>query len=400
MRVSTLELYNQGSSTIDAAQSLLSQTQEELATGKSINSPSDNPVGASEIVQLSSASAQNTQYGTNLSSAKTLLAQTDSTLSSVNSVLTNVSTTLISANNSALSSSDRSALATQLQSQLNQLVSLANTQAPDGTYLFAGYSASTPPFSQGASGVTYSGDQGVRSMQVTPTRDMPVTVSGDSVFQKVRTGNGVFTTGSASSNTGSGSIDTGSVTDPTQLTGDSYSIAFSVSGGSTTYSVTDSTTGQTLSTGNAYTSGSAIDIAGMAVNVSGTPGNGDSFSVAPSTNQSIFATIQQAITSLTSNSTTSTAPGGLATAIQNIQQAISNTSNVQTTVGSSETELTTLAGINTSAGTSLTGQIGTLQQTDIAAAATNESEEQLVLTAAEQSFAKISGDSLFNYLQA
>jgi flagellar hook-associated protein 3 FlgL len=398
MRVSTLELYSQGSSTIDSAQSLLNQTQQELASGNSINKPSDDPVAAAEIVQLSSASAQNSQYATNLGSAKSLLAQSDSTLSSVNNVLTNVRTTLVSANNSSLSASDKSALATQLQSQLNQLVSLANTQAPDGSYLFGGYAASTPPFTQNGSSVSYSGDQGVRSVQVSATRDMPVTVSGDSVFQRVRTGNGVFSTASSSSNTGSASIDTGSVTNPSALTGDSYSIAFSVSAGTTTYSVTDSTTGQTLSTGNAYSDGSAIDVGGMAVSVSGTPANGDSFSIAPSTNQSIFTTIQQAITALNSGGTGSS--GSLATSIQNVDQAISSTSDAQTTVGSSESELTTLTGMNTTAGTALTSQIGSLQQTDMASAATQLSEEQLVLSAAEQSFAKISGDSLFNYLHA
>jgi flagellar hook-associated protein 3 FlgL len=221
-------------------------------------------------------------------------------------------------------------------------------------------------------------------------------VSGDSVFNRVRTGNGVFTTGSSASNTGSASIDTGSVTDPTQLTGDSYSIGFSVSGGQTTYSVKDTTTGTTLSTGNAYTGGSSIDVAGMAVTVSGTPANGDSFSVAPSTNQSVFTTIQNAITQLQSGSTGPA--GSLETSIQNIAQAISNTSDVQTTVGSTEDQLTALTTMTTAAGTALTAQISTLQSTDMASAASDLSEEQLVLSAAEQSFAKIAGDSLFNYI--
>ena len=397
MRISTLEQYTSGASAIDNAQSLLAQTQEELSTGKSINVPSDNPVGAAEIVQLASASTENSQYGTNLSSAKSLLAQTDKTLSSVNTLLTSVSTTLISANNASLNAADKTSLATQLQSQLSQLVSLSNTQAPDGSYLFAGYSAGTPPFTQTSSGVSYSGDQGVRSLQVSANRDLPVTVSGDSVFNRVRTGNGVFTTGSSASNSGSASIDTGSVTDPTQLTGDSYSIGFSVSGGQTTYSVKDATTGTTISSGNAYTQGSSIDVAGMAVEVTGTPADGDSFSVAPSTNQSVFTTIQNAITQLQSGTTGGA--GSLETSIQNIAQAISNTSDVQTTVGSTEDELTALTTMNTTSGTALTAQISTLQSTDMASAASNLAEQQLVLSASEQSFAKIAGDSLFNYLQ-
>ena len=364
-----------------------------------INVPSDNPVGAAEIVQLASASTENSQYGTNLSSAKSLLAQTDTTLSSVNTLLTSVSTTLISANNASLSASDKSSLATQLQSQLSQLVSLANTQAPDGSYLFAGYSAGTPPFTQTSSGVSYSGDQGVRSVQVSANRDMAVTVSGDSVFNRVRTGNGVFTTGSSTSNTGSASIDTGSVTDPTQLTGDSYAIGFSVAGGQTTYSVTDTTTGATVSTGNPYTQGASINVAGMAVEVTGSPPMATVFrSHRAPTRASLHHDPERHHAVAKWHHTGSA--GSLETSIQNIAQAISNTSDQQTTVGSTENQLTALTTSTTAAGTALTAQISTLQSTDTAAAASDLAEEQLVLTAAEQSFAKIAGDSLFNYLQS
>ncbi|PLZ00660.1 flagellar hook protein FlgE [Burkholderia sp. WAC0059] len=63
---------------------------------------------------------------------------------------------------------------------------------------------------------------------------------------------------------------------------DTYTVTFQVTGGTTTYSVVDSTTGTTLSSGNAYTAGDAIDLGdGETVTLSGTPADGDSATIAP-----------------------------------------------------------------------------------------------------------------------
>lgn len=407
MRISTLTLYDQGIASMESAQALLAQTQLTLSTGKKVNVPSDDPIAATQILQTTDAQSVNTQYASNQSVAKTLLSQTDSTLSQVTSVLQNVRTTLVSAGNGALTTSNRSALAAQLQSQLGQLVGLANTQDAQGNYLFGGYQAASAPFSQNATGVTYSGDDGVRAIQVTASRQIPATVSGDQVFQRIRSGNGVFVTGATQTNTGNGSIDTGQVTTPSALTGDQYAIQFSVSAGQTTYAVTDTTTGQPVAApataGNTYTSGSAIAFDGVQFTISGTPANGDAFSVGPSQNQSIFATLQQAITMLqapsSGSSNSSGALGSLATSIQNVDQAMSQVSSVQAGVGTRENELTALNSVNTATDLQDTTTLSGLQDTDMAKAASNLAEQQTVLSAAEESFAKVQGNSLFDYIK-
>jgi len=407
MRISTLNQYDQGIASIESAQTLLAQTQLTLSTGKKVNTPSDDPIAATQILQTTDAQSVNTQYASNQAVAKTLLTQTDSTLSQVTSVLQNVRTTLVSAGNGTLTTSNRSALAAQLQSQLGQLVGLANTQDAQGNYLFGGYQAASAPFSQTATGVTYSGDDGVRAIQVTASRQIPATVSGDQVFQRIRSGNGVFVTGAVQTNTGNGSIDTGQVTTPSALTGDQYSIQFTVAAGQTTYAVTDTTTGQPVAapatSGNAYTSGSAIAFDGVKFTISGTPSNGDAFSVGPSQNQSIFTTLQQAITMLqapsSGSSSSSGALGSLATSIQNVDQAMSQVSSVQAGVGTRENELTALNSVNTAADLQDTTTLSGLQSTDMAKAASNLAEQQTVLSAAEESFAKVQGNSLFNYIK-
>jgi flagellar hook-associated protein 3 FlgL len=61
------------------------------------------------------------------------------------------------AGNATLNTTDRSALASQLQQDLNQLVGLANTSDNEGGYLFGGSVTSSPPFVQNGNNVSYVG---------------------------------------------------------------------------------------------------------------------------------------------------------------------------------------------------------------------------------------------------
>jgi flagellar hook-associated protein 1 FlgK len=91
---------------------------------------------------------------------------------------------------------------------------------------------------------------------------------------------GLAATASAdSNNTGGAKAASASITDLSALTFDDYQIQFTDSG---TYDVVDKTTGTTLSTGNAYTSGTAVAFDGISVTLAdstGTPAAGDVFSV-------------------------------------------------------------------------------------------------------------------------
>ena len=87
---------------------------------------------------------------------------------------------------------------------------------------------------------------------------LPVTLDGPATWLGGRTGNGVFET-RAVTQTGTGWIDSGRVSDPSALTGDPYTITFSVTGGTTTYSVLRNGNPTAL-TNVAFKSGQAIEI--------------------------------------------------------------------------------------------------------------------------------------------
>ena len=125
IRVSTANLYLSSLQGINADQSAVMNSVAQLSSGKQINSPSDNPVGAAQATSLQSDLNQLGQYTTNQNQATQLLNNASSTMTSFINVMQSARTTLVQAGNGTMSDADRSALAAQLQQDMNQMVGLA-----------------------------------------------------------------------------------------------------------------------------------------------------------------------------------------------------------------------------------------------------------------------------------
>ena len=165
MRISTSMLNGNAVSAILQDQSNLSNTQQQLASGLKINNPSDNPVGAAQLLALNNISSQDTQYTTNGQAANTNLTLEQTALSSSTSTLQSIRDLVLQANSGTNTPSDLKAIGTQIQTLEQQLMSTANTKNDAGQYLFSGYMQSTQPFVRGGSGsVTYAGDSGTSTI--------------------------------------------------------------------------------------------------------------------------------------------------------------------------------------------------------------------------------------------
>src|SRR5882762_7355535 len=271
----------------------LSQTQNQIATNLSFTTPSQNPVAAGEVNNYNQALSQSQQYDTNANSAQGRLSIEDNAMSQVQSALQSLRTLALQANSGTQSDQNRAAIATQATQIQASLVSLANTQDGNGEYIFGGFSTQTPPFALSATGATYSGDQGQRLVQIAAGRTIPDSDNGAAVFNSIKTGNGTFTATAGAGNTGGGVLGATTVTNPAAYTGGTYAINFTAAN---TYEVRDSS--NVLVTSGTYTSGQAIAFGGVQVTLTGQPATGDTFSVAPSSNQSLFTTVQNLVTAL------------------------------------------------------------------------------------------------------
>jgi flagellar hook-associated protein 3 FlgL len=400
MRVSTAEITSQAIQAIDNQSSALQITQNEVSTGLAVQNAADNPVAASQIVQLEQQQAQLTQYGTNLQSAQTRLSLEESSLSTATTTLQSIRDLAVQAGDATLNDTDRQQIATQIQTDIQSLLGTANTQDSNGEYLFSGYSTQTQPFvTDSAGNVSYEGDAGNRLIQISANQSVADSDTGATAFMDIAAGNGTFTTAANAANSGSGIIDSGSVVDSAQWVPDDYTLTFT---SPTTYQVTDNTTGATVVANGSYTSGTAIQFNGVEVTVTGAPAAGDSFNVAPSNNQSMFATLTQLTTALNQPADTAASKAQLATslgnALTNIDQDVSHLSTVSASVGSRLNLLTAQGTTNTATGTTLTTQQSNLQDVDYASAVSTLNEQMVGLQAAEQSYAAIAQLSLFKYL--
>ncbi len=186
MRISTSMIYDRSVAAIQQQSSALLQTSLQVATGRRILTPADDPIGSVRALGLTQARAINTQFTTNQGYATDALNLVEAQLTGVGDILQNVRVRVLEAGNAALSQADRGFIATELRAQFDALLAQANTRDASGEYVFAGYKSQSQAFSGSLDGgVSYGGDQGTRTMQVSSSRFMPLSVSGVQVFDGV-----------------------------------------------------------------------------------------------------------------------------------------------------------------------------------------------------------------------
>ncbi|MFM0735582.1 flagellar hook-associated protein FlgL [Paraburkholderia sediminicola] len=406
MRISSMQYFNMNVATMSDQQAQLSQLYQEISSGVSLSTPSDNPLGAAQAVLLSSTATSLSQYTTNQTSALASLQQEDSTLGSVNTVLQSIHTLVLSAGDGSLNDGDRGSIATQLQSLRSQLMTLANATDPQGNALFGGYQSTAQPYTTNSAGVvTYSGDTGTPAMQITSSHTIQTGDNGIAIFGSVASIGTSSVPAATTGNTGTGVISTVSLTNPTNpANADTYKIAFS-SGTTYTVSQTNPATGAvTTSAPQTFTAGSAITLGGQTVNITGAPNAGDSFTVTPATQGStdVFANLNQLITTLqtpvSGGASTASFQSALTTSMTQLENTMNNVVTAQAAVGGREQEVQALQTVTQTNTLQTASNLADLTQTDMAKTIGQYTMTQNALQAAQQAFVKIQSVSLFQYL--
>ncbi len=397
MRISTGLVFQNSLNALLDQQSRLMHTQQQIATGKRIMTPADDPAGSASLLGVNQSLQVTHQYQDNITTARNQLERTESTLASVNDILDRVRELTLQANNATISAADRRMIAVEMRQNHDALIDLANTQNGSGEYLFAGYQGLTRPYASDPQlGVVYHGDSGQRFVQVGASRQVAVGYPGSEVFQAIPRGNGVFVTRPGDANTGTGIIDSGSVLNPNAWDRGQYTITFSDAGN---YTVEDGN-GDPVADG-VYAPGTQIVFSGVTVRIEGTPAAGDTFTVAPSTRQDLFTTINDMIVQLesepgaTTSATMANATNGF---LSDLDQAMENMRSLRAQTGARLAALDAQEDINAESILRLDEIKSGIEDLDYATAITSLSRQLVGLDAAQKSFLQIQGLSLFNYL--
>jgi flagellar hook-associated protein 3 FlgL len=185
MRVSSNTSYEAGLTAIHRQQSGQMRTFEQISTGRSVLTPSANPAGYVRALDVAEADSANSQYALNRQNGIASLGMLEGTLGGITALLQRAQELAVAAVNGALNDAGRETIATELRTSLGELLGLSNRKDVNGQYLFSGYQGSIQPFEDTGSGVQYVGDEGLRMIQASSSRQLAVNESGREVFERI-----------------------------------------------------------------------------------------------------------------------------------------------------------------------------------------------------------------------
>jgi flagellar hook-associated protein 3 FlgL len=398
-RVSTAGMHNSALAGILERNAALVKTQAQIASGKRILTPADDPSGAVRALDIDRSLAEFDQYARNSDVVTNRLTFEEQTLADMTNLLDRVRGLTLQGKNATVDSTGRDAIATEIGDRLDELMDMANRKDANGEYLFSGYSTLTQPFARTTTGVSYSGDQGVRSVQTSPTQKTMDGHSGFEVFQKVPEGNGTFVTNVSAANAGSVQFDGGSVVNPANWVKDDYTLRFT---SATTYDIVDSLNNNVV-TNATYTSGTAIAFRGVQVTLSGTPATNDAVFISSSGSEDMFTTLQKLVTALGRTNATGTDTAlfnsELNNALVQIDRALDHTTSIRAEVGARLSVLEQTEENREDRTLDLKSALSDLRDLDYAEAITRLNIQMVGLQAAQSSYTQMSQLSLFDYLR-
>ena len=183
MRVVPSELYTNLLAELQTDQQNENQAVLEASSGQSVNTLSDNPVAAGQLVLDRAQIDDVDQFSYSVSTVQGSMNAASSALNSVVSSLTQAVSVGTEAAGGTLSSSELQALGQQMSQIEQQVVGLANTTY-QGSYLFSGTAVTTQAYTLNSStgAVTYNGNDDSNQVQVGEDQTATLNLPGSSIF--------------------------------------------------------------------------------------------------------------------------------------------------------------------------------------------------------------------------
>lgn len=399
MRISTAAMHYNALQNMLTQQATLSKTQTQVATGRRVNTPADDPVAAVHIMELERALQESDQYAKNANMAQTRLSIEEQALDDVGTVLHRVRELTVQGNNATNDAANRRVIATEIRALISDLTDIANRTDANGEYVFSGFSTLTQPFAQFNGTVNYQGDQGSRVLAIGVTQRVADSHPGSEVFLNIPEGNGTFVTGAGAANTGAASIGGGTVTNLANWIPDDYTLRFTDAQGA--YEIVDSAS-VVIATGT-YTENSEINFRGTSTPLKGMPAANDTFSISISRKEDIFTSLDKLASALESAAETPDKRAqfntSMATALQQIDQIQEHLGVVRAQVGTRLSSLDNAVATIEEQTVQFESMVSELRDLDYAEAITRMNQQLVGLQAAQASYSRISQLSLFDYLR-
>ena len=169
----------------------IQQKQEKISSGKAILRASDDPVVAANLSAAKEQEQLLSRFEENSYKAQLRLDASDKTINEAMSVMTRIAELATQARSPVFDGFSRKAILTEVQALRETLVDLANTKDANGESLFSGYKTDKQAYVRSPDGsVHYNGDRGVHTVQVSENVNVATGLDGETVFGRVETQNG------------------------------------------------------------------------------------------------------------------------------------------------------------------------------------------------------------------
>lgn len=409
MRISTIQAFNNGVLGMQNTYANVTRTQEQISSGKRIMTPADDPVGSVRLLQLEQQASKLDQYQSNLTAATNSLSQEEATLNSVNNILQRVREIALEAGNGALDQGGRTALAQELAEREQELFGLMNSKNARGEYLFGGFNSGQAPFEQQSDGsYTYLGDEGQRSIQIASSKLVAINDNGKSLFVDIPNVNRVDVRAeTAGTKVSLGRLEDSQTFENSFSQGESKTFQFvqnagefvldadgnrQLQSGADTFSLTTNEDGSYSAT-----------VYGVSITLGSDASVDDEFSIANKETRGVLDTIAQLRQTLQSGGDSTDdkrlRSEALAVSLENIDNAMNKVLGIQTSIGARMNIIESTGNEHAESELINTTVRSGIEDLDYAEALSRLSLESVVLQAAQQSYVKISGLSLFNLIR-
>lgn len=406
MRVSTAQFYLQSSQQMSSKTSDVNEQMAYLTSGKRVLTAKDDAVSYGTLAGYKDDLANIEKYKRNITQAESHNSMQEVAFSNAEDILNKIKEQMLQANNGAMSSEDLQALAKETRNNLDQLLDLANSQNENGDYIFSGYKTEQQPFSQQVDGsVSYSGDSGVRELQIAKNIKIPTNQTGDSAFMKVDNAIGDFmaTYPTAPVNTSGVAVESANIVDRN---------AYNVSTGPHTFSfdpitndltVTDSTLPipAVVFPAAPYVAGQTISFDGIEVTLSGNPLPGESFTINEQAEISIFDAVNDAVSWMEQgvvSTDTEQHQVNYNSILNQLSSATSHMTSRQVDAGVRLQVLESQESRHLDSELSISTGKANIEDLDFAKAISQFEQSKIALQASQQAFSKVQGLTLFNYI--
>ncbi|MGX5660235.1 flagellar hook-associated protein FlgL [Castellaniella ginsengisoli] len=415
MRISSSLVFQTGLKTINTQQSDLLHLYQQIGTGQKMVTPADDPLGASQAINLSQSQAQNARYADNRAVANQNLGTEEDALSSLTMLLQDVRTRLVEVGNGTLSDADRGTLAGILRQARDTALGIANTTDGNGQYLFSGSRGDIPAYDAGGN---YSGDTLQRLIQADQTRRIAGSDVGQDLFERAQPGTRDYLSAAGTGNTGTAVLGSAEIMDHSLGNADakfSFSIQFDATGTSYTVTATDVSTtppgAPVVGAPQPWTAGQkSLDLGqGTTLEIRGEPAGGDTFTAEPlkhstvpgQTSLNLFKALGDLADALEQpaqgdEQAQARLHNLMNTTSQTLATLYDNVLTVRASVGARMNELTALDNSGTQRNLGYAKALSGIEDLDYYEASTQLSLRKMALEGAGLAFQTIQGLSLFN----